>query len=101
MGDRFLLSPINGVEPGFRDLAPRHGFEPRFTAPKAAVLPLDDRGARGGNTAQFSLTGRLHVSNRQVTSPHIACRRGLFYLTRFAHRRCPEGYCFRLSVCLP
>ena len=25
-------------------LAPRHGFEPRFTAPKAAVLPLDDRG---------------------------------------------------------
>src|SRR5690348_17632547 len=27
-----------------RNLAPRHGFEPRFTAPKAAVLPLDDRG---------------------------------------------------------
>ena len=27
-----------------RMLAPRHGFEPRFTAPKAAVLPLDDRG---------------------------------------------------------
>src|SRR5579864_3521698 len=26
------------------NLAPRHGFEPRFTAPKAAVLPLDDRG---------------------------------------------------------
>jgi hypothetical protein len=25
-------------------MAPRHGFEPRFTAPKAAVLPLDDRG---------------------------------------------------------
>jgi hypothetical protein len=29
-------------------LAPRHGFEPRFTAPKAAVLPLDDRGSEGG-----------------------------------------------------
>jgi hypothetical protein len=29
-------------------LAPRHGFEPRFTAPKAAVLPLDDRGSFGG-----------------------------------------------------
>ena len=28
----------------YKDLAPRHGFEPRFTAPKAAVLPLDDRG---------------------------------------------------------
>ena len=25
-------------------LAPRHGLEPRFTASKAAVLPLDDRG---------------------------------------------------------
>ena len=29
-------------------VAPRHGFEPRFTAPKAAVLPLDDRGSLGG-----------------------------------------------------
>ena len=29
---------------GKKELAPRHGFEPRFTAPKAAVLPLDDRG---------------------------------------------------------
>jgi hypothetical protein len=29
---------------GGRIMAPRHGFEPRFTAPKAAVLPLDDRG---------------------------------------------------------
>ena len=28
-------------------MAPRHGFEPRFTAPKAAVLPLDDRGISG------------------------------------------------------
>ena len=31
-----------------KQLAPRHGFEPRFTAPKAAVLPLDDRGSQGG-----------------------------------------------------
>ena len=30
-----------------KSLAPRHGFEPRFTAPKAAVLPLDDRGMLG------------------------------------------------------
>src|ERR1017187_7320064 len=29
-------------------MAPRHGFEPRFTAPKAAVLPLDDRGLAKG-----------------------------------------------------
>jgi len=34
---------------GPQKLAPRHGFEPRFTAPKAAVLPLDDRGSLGGN----------------------------------------------------
>jgi O-antigen ligase len=26
-------------------LAPRHGFEPRFTAPKASVLPLDNQGS--------------------------------------------------------
>ena len=32
-----------GISEG-KMLAPRHGFEPRFTAPKAAVLPLDDRG---------------------------------------------------------
>src|ERR1017187_4158733 len=37
-------------------LAPRHGFEPRFTAPKAAVLPLDDRGKRRQTTAPLSLT---------------------------------------------
>ena len=29
----------------FKNLAPQPGFEPRFTASKAAVLPLDDRGA--------------------------------------------------------
>ena len=36
-------------------LAPRHGFEPRFTAPKAAVLPLDDRGFQEATTHQFSI----------------------------------------------
>jgi hypothetical protein len=35
-------------------LAPRHGFEPRFTAPKAAVLPLDDRGIRAEGCPQFN-----------------------------------------------
>src|SRR5271155_4337115 len=38
----------------FAELAPRHGFEPRFTAPKAAVLPLDDRGSRRSGTDQLS-----------------------------------------------
>src|SRR5713101_6388435 len=38
-------------------MAPRHGFEPRFTAPKAAVLPLDDRGSKGGKRSPtLSLT---------------------------------------------
>ena len=36
---------INGYEiSNAQNMAPRHGFEPRLTAPKAAVLPLDDRG---------------------------------------------------------
>ena len=41
-------------------MAPRHGFEPRFTAPKAAVLPLDDRGAReeGAIAIQFNRVKR-------------------------------------------
>ena len=34
-------------------LVPRHGFEPRLTAPKAAVLPLDDRGT---GATKISLT---------------------------------------------
>ena len=34
-------------------VAPRHGFEPRFTAPKAAVLPLDDRGNEAGTSPVF------------------------------------------------
>src|SRR6188474_1109959 len=36
-------------------MAPRHGFEPRFTAPKAAVLPLDDRGMGGKTLTPTSL----------------------------------------------
>ena len=48
-------------------LAPRHGFEPRFTAPKAAVLPLDDRGKRAdgcssqcSNLLRFAAPLRVH-----------------------------------------
>src|SRR6266849_5874907 len=44
-------------------MAPRHGFEPRFTAPKAAVLPLDDRGIGGIRTRLFSLALSHHGSN--------------------------------------
>jgi hypothetical protein len=48
-------------------VAPRHGFEPRFTAPKAAVLPLDDRGRfrkathRHFNTAIALLTALVEA----------------------------------------
>src|SRR5579863_3200800 len=38
------ILPVKFCEINTGCLAPRHGFEPRFTAPKAAVLPLDDRG---------------------------------------------------------
>jgi hypothetical protein len=43
-----MLSTKWGLEFEIEVVAPRHGFEPRFTAPKAAVLPLDDRGSEGG-----------------------------------------------------
>ena len=39
-----MLSTKRGSKFEAKVVAPRHGFEPRFTAPKAAVLPLDDRG---------------------------------------------------------
>ena len=44
-------------------VAPRHGFEPRFTAPKAAVLLLDDRGNRVGTTSLI-LVSQLPASVR-------------------------------------
>src|ERR1017187_437470 len=48
-------------------LAPRHGFEPRFTAPKAAVLPLDDRGMDGENSpSQCSVSGRAAATRQAV-----------------------------------
>ena len=47
-GDAMLSTKVPWQFEG-KGLAPRHGFEPRFTAPKAAVLPLDDRGSLGGN----------------------------------------------------
>src|SRR5689334_15887202 len=42
-----------------KDVAPRHGFEPRFTAPKAAVLPLDDRGMDDRTSLSVALSVRL------------------------------------------
>ena len=41
---RYSLSKCSFNLLNTRKMAPRHGFEPRLTAPKAAVLPLDDRG---------------------------------------------------------
>ncbi len=45
LSKRFQAKPNRRFEARKKDLAPQHGFEPRFTASKAAVLPLDDRGA--------------------------------------------------------
>src|SRR5438309_6320642 len=50
-----------------RRLAPRHGFEPRFTAPKAAVLPLDDRGESScGRRTHSSVASADEPSQRSV-----------------------------------
>ena len=47
------------------ELAPRHGFEPRFTAPKAAVLPLDDRGMVTRRDSPSSVPVRSPLPQRQ------------------------------------
>src|SRR5215471_9839288 len=60
-----------------KGLAPRHGFEPRLTAPKAAVLPLDDRGIeqlRRLAELQFSKRdGPLTISPVRVRSAVQPC----------------------------
>ncbi len=38
------VNRTGGWSSGEKELAPRRRLELRFTAPKAAVLPLDDRG---------------------------------------------------------
>ena len=53
MAGRHAVNENGAAIWGYRVVAPRHGFEPRFTAPKAAVLPLDDRG-KWGLLCQFS-----------------------------------------------
>src|SRR5688500_768595 len=48
---------------------PRRGFEPRFTAPKAVVLPLDERGVGEKLLAQFhrsNAPGRLRLDHHTV-----------------------------------
>ncbi len=57
---------LNGISASL--LAPRHGFEPRFTAPKAAVLPLDDRG-KSSEACPLSVTQpSLNLKNLAGTS---------------------------------
>ena len=54
-------------------LAPRHGFEPRFTAPKAAVLPLDDRGLLQQRDT-FSLSSPPRTRNAVLPPLYTAAR---------------------------
>jgi hypothetical protein len=56
------------LELGQNVVAPRHGFEPRFTAPKAAVLPLDDRGSEAGAIYSVSTNPPHHHSEYNVPS---------------------------------
>jgi hypothetical protein len=66
-------------------VAPRHGFEPRLTAPKAAVLPLDDRGTRTAkNFAEFQSSKRFTTRNKRS-------RRALFYPIRCARQTSREN----------
>ena len=55
-------------------VAPRHGFEPRFTAPKAAVLPLDDRGKFWRAALQFNHLRRLAATSllKSIRKPFLA-----------------------------
>ncbi len=60
---RFLYGhDFRNLNDDSKGLAPRHGFEPRLTAPKAAVLPLDDRGTKAADacpTLILSMTRRF------------------------------------------
>jgi hypothetical protein len=70
-------------------VAPRHGFEPRFTAPKAAVLPLDDRGMRDERLAANQTDCIIRVdATTAVTNRNTGCHPGRFLRLRSSHRRC-------------
>src|ERR1700747_3048962 len=72
-----------------RGLAPRHGFEPRFTAPKAAVLPLDDRGIASRRDCSPSvpvcspLPQRLLALHRPTATMENGRQSGLVFGTVF------------------
>src|SRR5580658_1769316 len=79
-----LQRPANSNGINADSVAPRHGFDPRFTAPKAAVLPLDDRGvwhrtpmagAGGGHRLLFKVT-RARGLNRGAYSAHASVPHG-------------------------
>src|SRR5437870_3218861 len=48
----------SGTSPRQLTMAAPRGFEPRFTDPKSAVLPLDDGAANPPHEASRSVTGR-------------------------------------------
>ena len=65
-------------------MAPRHGFEPRFTAPKAAVLPLDDRGMQASERKRQNQFTTVLRTNDETRLLH--CRLGrLLGLVDAAH----------------
>ncbi len=66
----------NGERPFVsKRVAPRHGFEPRFTAPKAAVLPLDDRGI----SERFRIEADLFSLSRHLLSSRMLFPRKTFF----------------------
>src|ERR1035441_3043684 len=64
-GSKYAQSPsVRGF-----GVAPRRGFEPQFTAPKAAVLPLDDRGMASQSDSPSSVPVCPPLPQRPLPSP--------------------------------
>src|SRR5437762_6641776 len=89
----------SGTSPRQLALAAPRGFEPRFTDPKSAVLPLDDGAANPPHEASRSVTGRHPAASSvpgqengaedgtQTRDPHLG-KVMLYQLSHFRPHRC-------------
>ena len=76
-GQRNSVTPSNPSNRNEICLAPRHGLEPRFSASKAGVLPLDDRGPRP------------ILASTAPTIHYTGCPLNWFFPTNCGRRRSP------------
>ena len=85
MLNHFTTSP-RGVHPAIRDgLAAPRGFEPRFTDPKSAVLPLDEGAAARTSRDSRALPGQKNGAEdgTRTRDPHL----GKVMLYQLSHFR--------------